>query len=268
MQCALLQLEPVVGVALLARIQVEADRLHREARRKGSTEPWAAHAADAVASILASGLGWTPPAADAPAAAGAAPDAGGAAGEPAEAAGEAAGESSAAAEPAVPVSPSVPAVSKSRGGRRADVVFVVDLRTFRSGAHPESMCHVVGGGPVPAAVVREMAKDAFLKVVFHDGVNIHTVTHVGRYQPAELRTALELGGPPDFDGVRCSECGNRFGLEWDHVEPICVGGVTSFANEDAKCWRCHDNKSRRERQAGVYDRRTRSGGACAGPDPP
>ncbi len=70
MQCALLQLEPVVGVALLARIQVEADRLHREARRQGSTEAWGAHAADAVASILASGLGWTPPAAGEPAAAG------------------------------------------------------------------------------------------------------------------------------------------------------------------------------------------------------
>jgi hypothetical protein len=135
------------------------------------------------------------------------------------------------------------------------VVFVVDLRTFRRGIHPDSICHIVGGGPVPPEVVREMAKDAFLKVVFHDGVNIHTVTHLGRYQRAELRTALELGDPPEFDGVRCSVCGDRFRLEWDHVEPVCAGGVTSFSNEDAKCWRCHQEKSHREREAGLYRRR-------------
>ncbi len=214
MQCGMLKLEPIIGVALLARIQVEADRLHREARRQGSTEPWEAHAGDAVAAILAAGLGWATPLAE--------------------------------SEAAAPVSPRAP--------RRADVVFVIDLCTFRSGVHPDSLCHIMGGGPVPPQVVREMAKDAFLKVVFHDGVNIHTVTHLGRYQRAELRTALELGGPPEFDGVACSVCGNRFRLQWDHVDPVCNGGVTSFENEDPKCWRCHDDKSRRERAAGMYDR--------------
>lgn len=84
---------------------------------------------------------------------------------------------------------------------------------------------------MPPSIVREMSRDAFLKVVFHDGVNIHTVTHVGRYRPAELSTALELGGPPEFQGVRCSVCGQRFRLQWDHVTPVC-GWVTSFENED------------------------------------
>lgn len=327
MHCALLKLAPVDGVALLARIQTEADRLHREARKAGSVEPWEAHAADAVASILAAGLGFAVPGMGG--APGAAPAASGGAGEGSAGGGEdeAGGSSTGACAdeavdgsdgggdemaPAVsfdddagaalasgadppadgsaagggadsppsearPGGGSVPPVVRPRAPRRADVVFVVDLRTFRTGMHPDSICHIVGGGPVPPSVVREMAKDAFLKVVFHDGVKIHTVTHLGRYQRAELRTALELGGPPDFDGVVCSVCGNRFKLQWDHVKPIAAGGVTSFANEDAKCWRCHDEKSRREREAGLYRRRDPvdcgggegpDGGGGEGPDPP
>ena len=245
MQCAVLRLDPVAGVALLARIQTEADRRHRAARRDGSVEPWEAHAADAVAAILAAGLGW-----DAASVAGV--------GEAMVAEGCSSAPRNEDGDPPVASRP-------ARAPRRADVVFVVDLRTFRTGMHPDSICHIVGGGPVPPAIVREMAKDAFLKVVFHDGVNIHTVTHVGRYQRAELRTALELGAPPEFDGVACSVCGNRFKLEWDHVEPIAAGGVTSFANEDPKCWGCHDEKSRREREAGLYRRPT---SVCSDPDPP
>ena len=273
MQCALLKLAPVDGVALLARIQTEADRLHREARKAGSVEPWEAHAADAVAAILAAGLGFVVPGVDGvptPAPAAESPadrDEDGASSERAFDDGGSSPEAdadlaSAGAREGAGAHP----VGRPRAPRRADVVFVIDLRTFRSGMHPDSICHIVGGGPVPPAVVREMAKDAFLKVVFHDGVNIHTVTHLGRYQRAELRTALELGGPPDFDGVACSVCGNRFKLEWDHVEPIAAGGVTSYANEDAKCWRCHDEKSRREREAGLY--RRRRSGSDSDPDPP
>ncbi|HVE45637.1 MAG TPA: DUF222 domain-containing protein, partial [Acidimicrobiales bacterium] len=171
MICGQFRFEPVVGVPLVTRLQAEADRIHREARRTGSTEAWEAHAADALAAMMGEG--------------GARPH-----------------------------------------RTKADVVFVVDLRTFRTGEHPETVSHIVGGGPVDPEVVRQMAKDAFLKVVFHDGVNIHTVTHLGRYIPAELRTALELGDPPELDGVTCSGCGKKFKLQWDHVEPVCAGGVT------------------------------------------
>lgn len=192
-------LRAVVGVPLVTRLQAEADRRHREARRTGSTEPWQAHAADALAAMM--GEEGTKP-----------------------------------------------------HRTKADVVLVVDLRTFRHGEHIETVCHIVGGGPVDPEVVREMAKDAFLKVVFHDGVNIHTVTHLGRYIPAELRTALELGDPPEFEGITCSGCGKRFKLQWDHLDPVCAGGVTSFANEDPKCWECHAEKCDEERAAGLYKR--------------
>ena len=95
-----------------------------------------------------------------------------------------------------------------------------------------SACHIVGGGPIPVRLAREMAKDAFLKAVLHDGVNIHTVKHFGRHIPAELRTALELGPLPDLDGVTCSDegCDRRYGLEWDHDDPFSNGGPTSYEN--------------------------------------
>jgi hypothetical protein len=99
--------------------------------------------------------------------------------------------------------------------RSADLVIVQDLRAYRRGhAHPGEVSHIIGGGPTPVRVARDLAQDAFLKVVLHDGVNIHSVAHFGRYRPAELETALALGGPPDFDGVTCAEigCDRKAGL--------------------------------------------------------
>lgn len=201
MICGQFRLEPVVGVPLLARLEAEADRIRRAARRNGSVEPWEAHAADALVAMLGTEGAKGPKAA------------------------------------------------------KAEVVFVVDLRTYRSGTHDDTMSHIVGGGPVDPDVVAEMAKDAFLKVVFHDGVNIHTVAHLGRYIPAELRTALESGRLPDLDGVECVDCGKRFRLEWDHVVPVCAGGVTSYKNQRPRCTQCHRVKSDDERAAGLYNKR-------------
>jgi hypothetical protein len=147
----------------------------------------------------------------------------------------------------------------------ADLVIVCDLRAYRRGhAHPGEAAHIVGGGPLPVSVVRDLARDAFLKAVLHDGVRIDTVAHLGRHIKAELRTALELGAPPDFDGVTCSEagCDRRHGLEWDHVDPKANWGPTSYDNLQPRCWPHHQEKTERDRQAGLL----RVPGQ--GPDPP
>jgi hypothetical protein len=142
----------------------------------------------------------------------------------------------------------------SGGGIAADVVFAIDLGAYRRGhTHPGEVCHIVGGGPVPVHVVREIARDAFLKVAFHDGVAIHTIAHYGRHMRAELRTALELGEPPRFAGVTCIEagCERRQGLEWDHVDPHSNGGPTSADNLQPRCWPHHQRKTRADLQAGL-----------------
>lgn len=140
---------------------------------------------------------------------------------------------------------------------RADVVFVCDLEAYRRGhTEADEVCHIVGGGPVPVSVVKEaMDHDPFVKAVTHDGVRIDTVKHFGRHIPVELRTALDLGIPPDFDGTVCADgCGRRYGLEWDHVNPVANRGPTSLANLAPRCWSCHHDKTERDRKAGLLTR--------------
>lgn len=136
----------------------------------------------------------------------------------------------------------------------ADVVVVVDLRAWRRGrAEGGEVCRIVGGGGVPVSVARSLAVDPFFKAVVHDGANILTVAHFGRRMSAELRTALDLGPPPLFAGVTCCEegCGRRHGLEWDHVDPVANNGPTSYANLRPTCWPHHQQKTERDRRAGL-----------------
>ena len=134
-----------------------------------------------------------------------------------------------------------------------DLVLVADVAAWLRGhAHPGEVSKMVGGGPVPVATLRELAQSAFVKGVLHDGVEIKHVVHWGRRLPATLRTALELGNVPDFDGVTCVEqgCERRLGLEWDHIDPVANGGATSFDNLEARCDPHHQAKTQRDRQAG------------------
>jgi hypothetical protein len=139
--------------------------------------------------------------------------------------------------------------------KRADMVIVVDLRAYRRGhTHGDEVCHIVGGGPVSVAQARAIADDAFVKAVVHDGVDVTKVIHFGRHMKAELRTALELGAAPSFEGARCVEpgCDRRYHLEWDHVDPVAHCGPTSLANMRARCWPHHVEKSARDRKAGLW----------------
>ena len=157
-----------------------------------------------------------------------------------------------------------PTAAGSKGGRtrrssvNADVVIVQSIEVARRGhAHPGELCHIVGGGPVaPSAVEDLIASGAFVKAVLHDGEQVTHVAHYGRHLTAEMRTAIGLGPPPDFDGLCCSEdgCERRLGLEIDHVDPVANGSPTSLENLDPKCWAHHDAKTRRDRTAGKLRR--------------
>ena len=112
------------------------------------------------------------------------------------------------------------------------------------------MCKIPGVGPVSAQVAQEIAEDAFLNGLSYDGVDLRHFRRWGRHAPPEIRIALELGKPPEFDGVRCVDCGKRFRIEVDHVEPRIAGGPTSLPNSDLRCRSCHLAKTERDRQAG------------------
>jgi hypothetical protein len=135
---------------------------------------------------------------------------------------------------------------------RAELVIVCDLNAWRRGhTQPGEVCQLLDGGPIPVGLAKELAQDAFLSAALHDGVNIHTVKRFGRYQPAELRTALDLGPAPEFTGRQCADCGRRWGLQYDHVDPVANHGPTSYANLQARCWTCHQHKTKQDRQAGL-----------------
>lgn len=123
--------------------------------------------------------------------------------------------------------------------------------------YPEPAWHIVGGGPVAPGQAWQLIKDAFVKAVVHNGTEVTHVAHFGRHIPAELRTALELGRPPDFDGVKCSVpgCERRYGLEWDHIDPVANKGPTSYQNLQALCGPHHWEKTERDRKAGRHGAR-------------
>jgi hypothetical protein len=129
---------------------------------------------------------------------------------------------------------------------KADVVYVCDINSGQA--------HIVGGGPVPVATVDEVARDAFIKAVLHDGTQIDTVVHYGRKaMPAVVRTAVSLGDPPDFDGIKCVDCDRDLGLQWDHDDPVANGGPTTRKNLKPRCVPCHIAKTERDRLAGLLN---------------
>ena len=88
-------------------------------------------------------------------------------------------------------------------------------------------------------------------------MRIETVAHFGRHIKAELRTALELATPPEFNGTSCTEptCDRRYHLEWDHVNPRANGGPTSYENLRPRCWPHHQENPERDRKAGLLQGR-------------
>jgi hypothetical protein len=142
--------------------------------------------------------------------------------------------------------------------RHAELVIVCDIYAWRRGhTHRGEVCHVIDGGPIPVDVARELSEDAFLKAVLHDGVDIHTVKHFGRHYPAALRTALDLGPVPGFTGRQCVDCGSRWSLEYDHIDPVAHQGATEYANLAPRCWKDHRAKTERDRSSGLLGPRAR-----------
>jgi hypothetical protein len=136
---------------------------------------------------------------------------------------------------------------------RPELVVLVSHEVAKRGwtdVREGEVCKIPGIGPIAPQVAKEIAADAFLSGVFFDGVDLRHFKRWSRGIPVEVRIALELGEPPAFDGIVCTDCGNRFRTEIDHVRPRFAGGPASWANLKPRCWRCHQAKTARDRKAG------------------
>jgi 5-methylcytosine-specific restriction endonuclease McrA len=141
-------------------------------------------------------------------------------------------------------------VGKGRA-RRPELVVLVSHEVVKRGwkdVRKEELCKIPGVGPVSPQVAKEIAKDAFLSGVFYDGKDLRNFARFTRSIPIGVLIALELGPPPDFDGVRCTDCGNRFRTEIDHVTPRFRYGPTSHPNLEPRCWSCHQAKTKWDRK--------------------
>ena len=145
--------------------------------------------------------------------------------------------------------------------RRPELVVLVSHEVAKRGwrgVRKGETCKIPGLGPVAPQVAQQIAGDAFLSGVFFDGTDLRQLKRWSRHIPIEVAIALELGDRPDFDGVVCVDCGNRFRTEFDHVEPHSRGGTTCNENMRPLCWRCHQSKTKRDR-AGGRDASARAG---------
>ena len=138
-------------------------------------------------------------------------------------------------------------------GKRPELVVLVSHEVAKRGwcdVREGEVCKIPGVGPVAPQVAKDIAQDAFLNGVFFDGTDLRHFKRWSRHRPPEVAVALELGVAPEFDGVACVDCGNRFRTEFDHVHPHTAGGPTSHPNLDPRCWSCHQAKSAADRRNG------------------
>ncbi len=145
--------------------------------------------------------------------------------------------------------------AKARPGR-PELVVLVSHEVAKRGwtdVRGDEVCKIPGIGPVFPRVAKEIASDAFLNGVFYDGKDLRHFRRWSRHIPSEVAIALELGEPPDFDGVRCVDCGNHFRTEFDHVQPRAARGPTSNGNLKPRCNPCHQAKTKRDRRAGLLN---------------
>jgi hypothetical protein len=143
--------------------------------------------------------------------------------------------------------------ASSGRSRRHELVVLVSHEVATRGwkdVKEGEICKIPGVGPIAPEVARRMAQDAFLTGVFYDGKDLRHLRRWTRHTPIEVLLALELGDPPDFDGVTCVDCGKRFRTENDHGRAPRRLGPASTTNLKPRCWSCHRAKTVRDRKAG------------------
>jgi hypothetical protein len=130
--------------------------------------------------------------------------------------------------------------TKRRAGPSVHVV--IDHEALvRGNAVKGERCEIPGVGPVNAQWVREHLGEAFLTAVIKQGRDIRTVAHLGRHVPAEVRTAMIVGGR-ECEVVGCHSRGY---LERDHCEvDFANGGPTAWWNLAWLCSVHHRRKTR------------------------
>jgi hypothetical protein len=108
----------------------------------------------------------------------------------------------------------------------------------RGDTEGDEKCEIVGMGPVPVRVAREMLGESILKLVITKGVDVANVVHLGRGPTAAQRISLLWSSP------KCANeaCSSSF-VQIDHRKPWVADQRTLLANLDPLCTHDHDLKT-------------------------
>jgi len=116
----------------------------------------------------------------------------------------------------------------------------IDLESLRRGDVAEGeLCEITGIGPIPARTARELLGESILKLVITKGVDVLSVTHLGRGPTAAQRIALLWSSP----GCSVEGCA-RTRVEIDHRVPYTRSRHTRLDELDPLCKHHHDRKHR------------------------
>jgi len=197
------RLTPDAGAALKAALQPECDRVFHQARRAGTHESPDAYAADALVALITRGP---------------------------------ATSTDKSSDDQTPNDGRTG--TKRSAGTRALVHVRVDLDALRSGVvGPAGICEIPGVGPIPVDRARELMGDALCELVITNGIDVTTITKMGRAIPAALRRAL------DERDATCvvPGCDAVTGLEIDHrIVEVRDNGPTAMWNLAKLCSHHHD----------------------------
>lgn len=158
--------------------------------------------------------------------------------------------------------------------RRPELVLLVDLESFLAGSVvPGGVSKIPGVGTISPTLARDLARDAVITALVHDGTEFVRIKRWSRSIPKAIELALELGPPPDFDGPACARCGGRRFLQRDHAMPHTAGGLMSIDNIGFLCGECHREKTDEDRRKGLLgpnpaSPKRRPPGRRSGKDPP
>jgi hypothetical protein len=129
----------------------------------------------------------------------------------------------------------------------------------RGAIEGEEVCEIVGLGPIPVRIARELLGESILKLVITKGTDVVNVTHLGRGATAAQRVAV-LWTKPKCANIECS---SMF-VQLDHRVPWATTKHTRLDELDPLC--LHDHALKTNHGWALEDGSGRR--ALVGPDDP
>ena len=130
-----------------------------------------------------------------------------------------------------PDAEAAPAKAKATPAGYLEIIRIDHTALRRGSVVGDEVCEIVGLGPIPVSVARELLGDAILKLVITKGVDVANVTHLGRSATVAQQVALwwKSAACTVLGCTRTRQLQNDHRYEWantkrtrlDELDPLC-----------------------------------------------